>query len=88
MSIAKGGNIKKMKMVTIVMISGFFSIIVSFIFMIVYFLGEQFGFAAVITLGTIEGFFAGEGVIIFVVILLGSVFLGSFIVLYLLKRFS
>ncbi|KKN01884.1 hypothetical protein LCGC14_1123360 [marine sediment metagenome] len=88
MSIAKGGNIKKMKIFTIALISGLFTLIIGFMFMIIYWIGEQFGFAPVITLGTLEWFTSGEGIILFAVILMASIFIGSFIVLYMIKRFS
>jgi len=88
MTITKGGNIKKMNVFSIILISGLFALIIGFIFMIIYWLGETFGFAPDITLGNMKWFTSGEGVILYTTMLLLSIFLGSFIVLYLLRRYS
>ncbi|KKN12350.1 hypothetical protein LCGC14_1017290 [marine sediment metagenome] len=86
MSIVKRGNIRGMNLFSIGLISGLFTAIIAILFMIIYFLGERFGFTGVITLGTIDGFFAGESIIMFIIVLLGSIFLGSFLVLLLIRR--
>ncbi len=86
MSIVKRGNIKKMNLFSIGLIAGLLTAIIAILFMIVYFLGERFGFAGVIMIGTIDGFFAGEGIIMFIIVLLGSIFLGSFLVLLLIRK--
>jgi hypothetical protein len=85
MSIKKG-NFKKFGLLSILLVSSILTLFIGFTFMIVYWMGEQFGFAPVITLGTLGGFTSGEVVIIYVMILMGCIFLGSFLVLYLLKR--
>ncbi|KKL62516.1 hypothetical protein LCGC14_2184420 [marine sediment metagenome] len=86
MSMVKKGNIKKMNLFSIGLVSGLFTAIIAILFMIVYFLGERFGFTGVITLGAIDGFFAGESIIMFIIVLLGSIFVGSFMVLYFIKK--
>jgi len=88
MSIVKRGNIRKMSLFSIGLISGLLTAIIAILFMIVYFLGERFGFTGVISIGVIDGFLSGEGIIMFIVVLLGSIFLGSLIVLCLLKRYG
>ncbi len=88
MSIMKSGSFKKMKIMTIILISGLFTLFIGFMFMLLYFLGEQFGVAPIITLGELEWFTSGESIILFTTILLSSIFIGSFIVLYMLKRYT
>lgn len=83
---AKKRRKKNIKTINIAGISGLLTLIIGFTFMIVYFLGERFGFAPIITLGAVEWLSSGEAVIIFMVILLASVFIGSFIVLNLIKK--
>jgi len=88
MTITKGGNIKKMNMFSIILISGLFALIIGFMFMVIYYLGETFGFAPDITLGNMELFTSGEGAILYAMVLLFSIFLGSIIVLSLLRKYS
>lgn len=88
MTITKGGDIKKMNMLSIILISCLFALIIGFIFMIVYFVGETFGFAPDITLGNMKWFTSGEGVILYTTMLLLSIFIGSIIILCLLRRYS
>ena len=76
----------EMSYVSMVLIAGFSAMIIGIIFNVIYFLGERFGFTGVITLGEIDGFFAGEGIILFVIVLLGSIFLGSFLVLAIIRK--
>lgn len=84
MSLTKG-NAKKPNNLFIVMISGLLTLIIGFIFMIIYYIGEQVGFAGVITLLPTE---FGETIMVFITVLLGSIFIGSFMVLYLIKKFN
>lgn len=71
---------------SIILISGFFTIIISITFMIIYYLGEQFNFAPVITLSPISWLTTGEAVIMYVILLSLSIFIGSFIVLHIIKK--
>jgi len=75
-----------MNIFSIVLISGLFTLIIGAMLMITYYLGEQFGVAPDIMLGGLEWASAGEATIIYVVFVMASVFLGSFTVLYLIKR--
>ena len=84
MSLIKG-NAKKSNNLLIVLISGLLTLIIGFIFMVIYYIGEQLGFAGVITLAPTD-MLSGEGVVVYITVLLGSIFLGSFKVLYLVKR--
>lgn len=88
MSLTKKGNIKKMNIFTIVLLSGLFTLIIGSLFMILYWLGEISGITPKIYLGELSWATAGESVIIYTVGLMVSIFLGSFIVIYLLKRFG
>lgn len=88
MSVIKSNSFKKMKTGTILLISSLITLIVGFVFMITYWLGEVLGIAPVITLGSLDWFTSGEGVLLFTTFLLTSIFLGSFLVLYLLKKIS
>jgi len=80
--------IKNMSLFSIALMSGLFTLIISFIFMVVYWTGEQLGVAPVITLGTLDWLTYGEGIIIYVVLLSSSVFFGSFIILYWLRKYG
>ena len=88
MSITKRGHIKKISTLSIVLISGFFTLIIGFMFMTIYWIAEITGVAPVIQLGELSWATSGEGVIIFTILLMLSIFLGSIVVLYLLRRYS
>lgn len=88
MSVVKQGNIKKMNNFSIVLISGLLTLIIGSFFMVLYWIGEQFDFAPVITLLPTSWLTTGEAVIMYIILLFTSIFIGSFIVLHLLKRFS
>jgi len=69
----------------IILISSFLTLTVGMIFAIVQFLGETFGFLPVIQLGNLRWGLSGDPIIIFIIGLLSTVFLGSVLVLVLLR---
>ena len=77
---------KKLTPVRIMLISSLLTLIVGFTFTIIQFLGEQFGLLPVIYLGDISWGASGDAIIIFVIVLLSSVFMGSFLVLFLMRN--
>lgn len=80
------GKKPKLSLVRIILISSFLTLIVGFTFAIIQFLGETFGFIPEIQLGTLSWGRSGDVIIIFVIGLLSSVFIGSFLVLFLMKN--
>ena len=86
---SKKGSSQKRKRLTpvrIILISSFLTLIVGFTFVIIQFLGEYFGFLPVIQLGNLSWGASGDAIIIFVIGLLLSVFIGSFLVLFLMRN--
>ena len=77
---------RKKSIVRIILISSFLTLIVGFTFAIIQFLGESFGFIPEIQLGALSWGRSGDVIIIFVIGLLSSVFIGSFLVLILMKN--
>ncbi|KKN01757.1 hypothetical protein LCGC14_1124540 [marine sediment metagenome] len=77
---------RKKSIARIILISSFLTLIVGFIFAIIQFLGESFGFIPEIQLGTLSWGRSGDVIIIFVIGLLSSVFIGSFLVLFLMRN--
>lgn len=71
----------------IILIASFFTLIVGITFAIVQFVGEYFGVFPLLSVGELSwGFGIGDSIIIFVVALLSSVFIGSIIVLFIIKN--
>ena len=77
---------RKKQIVKIILISSFLTLIVGFTFAIIQFLGESFGFIPEIQLGSLSWGRSGDVIIIFVIGLLSSIFIGSFLVLFLMKN--
>lgn len=72
--------------VRIVLISSFLALIVGITFAIIQFLGEMFGIIPEIQIGSLSWGRSGDPIIIFVVGLLSSVFIGSLLVLFLVRN--
>ena len=72
--------------VRIVLISSFLALIVGITFAIIQFLGEMIGVIPEIQIGSLSWGRSGDPIIIFVIGLLSSVFIGSLLVLFLIRN--
>ena len=68
--------------------SSFMALIVGIIFAVAFFLGERYGFLPTITLGSLSFGESGDPTILFVIAFMASIFIGSIIVFYILKKRS
>jgi len=86
---SKKNSSQKMRRLTpvrIVLISSFLALIVGMTFAIIQFLGEMFGVIPEIQVGSLSWGRSGDPIIIFVVGLLSSVFIGSLLVLFIIRN--
>jgi hypothetical protein len=79
-------NSGKVNVIKLILLSSFLSVIVGAFFAIIFFIGETFGFLPTINLGTLPFGQAGDVIILFVVGLMVSVFMGSMFVIYILMK--
>lgn len=80
------GTKPKLPLVNIILISSFLTLIVGITFAIIQFIGETFGLIPEIQLGILSWGRSGDTIIIFVIGLLSSIFIGSFLVLFLMRN--
>ncbi|KKN47257.1 hypothetical protein LCGC14_0664780 [marine sediment metagenome] len=77
---------RKVNGTKLILLAGFLTITTGLIFAIVFFLGETFGFLPTITLGTLPFGQSGDPTIFFIVGFMGSMFIGSIIIIYITMK--
>ena len=60
--------------------------IIGFIFSVIFFVGETYGFLPTIVLEDLVLEKVGDNIILFVIVLMGSVFLGSLLVFLMIRK--
>ena len=76
----------KLSLFRIILISSFFVLIVGITFAIIQFIGETFGFLPVIQIDSLSWGQSGDPIILFIIGLLSSIFIGSIVVLLLIRN--
>ena len=77
---------KETNTLNIVLYSSLVALVVGIIFSVVFFLGERYDFLPVITLGEITWGESGDAIVIFIIVFISSVFMGSLMVLFLVRK--
>ena len=83
---SKGKTKPKLSLFKIILISSFFVLIVGITFAIIQFIGETFGFLPVIQIDSLSWGQSGDPIILFIIGLLSSIFIGSIVVLLLIRN--
>jgi hypothetical protein len=76
----------KLTPVRIILISSFLALVIGVTFAIFQFIGEYFGFFPVISIGTLDWGYTGDPIIVYVVGLLTSIFIGSIVVMFIVRN--
>lgn len=68
--------------------SSFMALMIGIIFAVTFYLGERYGFLPTINLGSLSFGESGDPIILFVIAFMASIFIGSIIVFYIIKKRS
>lgn len=77
---------KQTNTLNIVLYSSLVALVVGILFAFIFFLGERFGFLPVINLGGLTWGESGDAVVIFIIAFISSVFMGSLMVLFIVRK--
>ena len=70
----------------IILIAGLSTLIIGIVFAIIQFLGERYGFSPIINLGVLGWGESGDAIIVIVIIFLSSIFIGTILVLSIIRK--
>ena len=86
-SIVKGRRKEPITIIMIVAFSALFAFVIGGIFLIFQTAGEYFGFSPVISVGTLPFGESGDHIVIYLTLVLFSLFVGSFFTLLLIRKY-
>ena len=70
----------------IILIAGLSTLFIGATFAIIQFLGESYGFSPIINLGALGWGESGDAIIVIVIIFLSSIFIGTILVLSIIRK--